>query len=126
MEIRNCLKCKHVFTYINSPYCPKCEKEEELLFDAVRLYIRENPSCTMSEVVEATGVSMKKITRYLKEGRLEISKGMHGEITCELCNKPISKGKFCDTCVIQINQDMSVLFKEKKKDSAGIGSVRVK
>jgi len=117
MDIRNCPKCKQVFTYFNSQLCPKCEKEEEEIFETVRKYIIDNPHCKMTEVCEATGASLKKITRYLKEGRLEISKGMHGELMCELCGKEITKGKFCGSCAVQISQDMSVLFDNKKKST---------
>ena len=122
MDIRNCLKCKKVFTYVNTPYCPACEKEEEALFNTVRDYIKENSTCTMVEVVENTGVTMKKLTRYIKEGRLEISKGMVGELTCEICDAPISKGKFCDSCVVKISQDMSTIFTAKKKPAAKMHS----
>ena len=117
MDIRNCIKCRKVFTYVNSPYCPTCIKEEDELFETVRLYIKDNPSCTMLEVVDATGISLKKIMRYLKEGRLELSQGMQGELECELCGKPVKKGKFCDACAIKISQDMSVLFSSKPKKS---------
>jgi len=119
MDVRNCLKCKKVFTYFNSPFCPDCVKEEETVFERVRAYIKENNACTMADVVEATGVSIKKITRYLKEGRIEISKGMEGQgvLDCELCGKEITKGKFCDSCAVKISQDMNVLFESPKKKS---------
>ena len=119
MDVRNCVKCKKVFSYFNSPFCPDCEKEEEQIFEAVRNFIKDHPDCKMMEVVEATGVSIKKITRYLKEGRLEISKGMQGQgiLDCELCGKPITKGKFCDSCAVKISQDMNVLFTTPKKKS---------
>jgi len=119
MDIRNCIKCKKVFTYMNTPFCPACVKEEEEIFETVRTYIKDNSAATMMEVCEATGVSIKKITRYLKEGRLELSKGMQGKgvLDCELCGKPITKGKFCDACAIKIGQDMNVLFAGPKKKS---------
>ena len=108
MDIRNCIKCRHVFNYINSPYCPMCEKEEERIFESVRIFIKENPLAKMSDIVEQTGVSIKKITRYIKEGRLEISKGLHGVLTCDSCGVPIFKGKYCDSCVIKISHDLEL------------------
>jgi len=122
MDIRNCPKCKKVFSYVSSSYCPACEKEEEALFNIVRDYIKENNTSTMMQVCEATGITMKKLTRYIKEGRLEISKGMHGELTCEACGKPVLKGKFCDSCVVKIGQEMNTAFATKKKPSAKMHS----
>ena len=120
MDIRNCAKCRQVFNYVNSSLCPTCTKEEEEIFESVRKYIIDNPKCTMIEVAEATEVSVKKITKYIKDGRIEISQGMHGELECELCGVPISKGKFCDSCVVKIGQDMSSAFSQKKKPAAAM------
>lgn len=118
MEMRNCPRCRKVFNYISSPICESCEKEEEKIFESVRDYLKQNPNFTLAQVSEATGVSAKKILKYVKEGRLEISKGMHGEIKCEQCNKPISKGKYCDSCVIQISQQVEDMFTVTKKPAA--------
>lgn len=116
MEMRNCPRCKRIFSYINSPICSDCEKEEEKIFESVREYIKVNPDSSLSIVSEETGVSPKKILKYVKEGKLEISKGMglHGENKCEQCGKPITKGKYCDTCVIKINQQVEDMFTVKK------------
>ncbi|MDR1689847.1 MAG: MerR family transcriptional regulator [Clostridiales bacterium] len=117
MEMRNCPKCKRVFNYISSPICPDCEKEEELVFDSVVDYVKNNPESNLAKVSQETGVSAKKLLRYVKEGRLEISKGMHGEIRCEKCGAPILKGRYCDTCVIAVNQQIDEMFETKKQDT---------
>lgn len=115
MDMRNCPKCKKVFAYTRSPLCSTCEREEEQLFEKVRDYIKENPICTLSEVASATKASSKKIMKYIKEGKIEISQGMHGEVQCEQCGKPIAKGKYCDKCVININQTVDDMFTPKAK-----------
>jgi len=35
---------------------------------------------------------------------------MHGDIRCEICNRPISKGRYCDACMIKINQNIADMF----------------
>ena len=113
MDARNCIKCKQIFNYVSSPFCPLCAKEEDRLYNEVRDYIKDNPNCTMAMVVEAVGVSMKRLLRYIKEGGIEISQGMYGELSCEACGAKIKKGKFCDACVIKISQEINATTTKK-------------
>jgi len=110
MEIRNCPKCKAVFTYAGYEICPACMKADEAVFEDVRLYLKEHPDNSLTVVAAETGVSAKKILRYVKEGRLEISHGMHGEVVCRKCGKPIKKGRYCEKCVIDVNQEVDGAF----------------
>jgi flagellar operon protein (TIGR03826 family) len=126
MEARNCPRCKKIFNYVRSPVCPACEKEEEETFVALRNFIDENPGCRMAELSETTGVSIKRITQYIRDGRLEISKGMSGEIKCDNCGKPIMRGRYCDVCAVKMHQNLNDMFKkEEKKKPAEHSTVRM-
>jgi len=109
-ELRNCPKCGKVFSYMSNSICKECEKAEEDQFNKVRDYLNENPMCNMQVLSDETGVSMKKIMQYLRDGRLQISKGMVGELLCDDCGKPILSGRYCDTCIIKLNQHVEDLF----------------
>ena len=114
MEMVNCLKCGKVFNKTSSsPICKACEKEEEEIFETVRKYLEDHPDCSMAELSDATKVTPKKILRYIKEGRIEISKSGGIDLRCTQCGKPIKKGRYCDQCVITINQEVSEMFKKK-------------
>ena len=110
MEAVNCPKCGKLFTRIMNPLCPSCDKEEEQAFQTLRNYIEENENCTIGELSKETGVSQKRILRLIREGRLEISKGMRGEVRCMTCGGPIAKGQYCDACIIKINQNINDMF----------------
>ncbi len=114
MDVRNCPKCGKLFTYSNYPICPACKKDEDEKFELLKSYINDNPSCSMIELSENTGVTMKRILKYIKEGRLEISKGMRGELRCESCGEPIDKGRYCNSCVIKINQQVAEVLKSNE------------
>ena len=119
MEIRNCVKCRKLFTKIISPLCPACEKEDEEIFQSLRDYIEEHDNCTLSELSEATNVTPKRILGYIREGRLQISKGMQGDIRCEQCNRPISIGRYCDACMIKMDQSIKDMFKKVEEPTLG-------
>jgi len=95
---------------IRTPVCPACEKSEEETFQVLRGYIDDNPLCTMAELTDATKIPIKRITQFIRDGRLEISKGMIGEITCNKCGKPILTGRYCETCATEIGKNVNELF----------------
>ena len=66
-------------------------------FEKVKKYINDNPGTSIEKVAEETEVSVKLITKWLREERLIITKGAT-LLKCEKCGKPIASGKLCDTC----------------------------
>lgn len=99
MEIRNCKKCKKIFQYLSGPIlCPSCKEEEENEFQEVKKYLRENPRASMTEISQALDISVEKINRFLKDGRLEVTADSLIKLQCESCGKEILTGRFCNTC----------------------------
>lgn len=116
METKNCPRCGRLFQEINDHVCPRCVKAEEDLFQNVKTYINDNPMCTLKDVMEETGISHKRILQYVKDGRLEISKGMHGEFKCEKCGKPLTRGKFCESCIVKMDLEVREMFGKVQHD----------
>lgn len=97
-----------MFNYIGVPICPTCVESDEEDFKRVKEYLYNNPGSSMSEVSSVLEISVEKITRYLREGRLEIVGGSGNMILhCESCGKSINSGRFCDMC----SNDLSKGFK---------------
>ena len=115
MEPTNCPRCGKVFMRIRESVCPDCVKKEEQTFEEVRAYVKENPNQRVKDVAEACNVSVKRIIRYIREGRLEASTGMHGEITCSSCGKPISHGHMCEVCISKVSTEVGGMKKENVK-----------
>jgi flagellar operon protein (TIGR03826 family) len=113
MEMVNCPKCGKVFAKMSDPICESCLKKEEVMFDKVVDFLKEFPDSSLHEVATATDVSVKKIMRYIKEGRIEITAGMKGELRCAYCGKPIRTGRFCDKCIVGITSEVKEMFTKK-------------
>ncbi len=114
MEMRNCPRCGRVFSYMSSPICDACTREEEKIFELVKQYIYDNPNATATQISEATEVSVKKILKYLKDGRLLAVAGMAKLLACETCGTAISTGRYCHSCIVKFNQSTSELVKESQ------------
>ncbi len=113
MESKNCAKCGRLYSSFGSPICNSCKAEEEETFLKVKEYIDENPSNDLKTIECETGVSARKILKYIKDGRIVITKGISGEVKCDQCGKPISSGRYCDRCVLKI-QAVAEELKVKK------------
>lgn len=115
-NLANCPRCGALFVKSLRPICQDCHKEIEEMFQKVYTYIRqrENRMATMSQVVEATGVSVEDITRFIKEGRLHLRHLPNMEYPCESCGRGIREGRLCRECQKEIEQELEAYEKEKE------------
>lgn len=117
-----CQRCKKLFHYsgFGHIYCERCRKADSRDFEMVKDYLYEHPLATMLEIEEQTGVIMKYITIYLREGRLEIPESSPIFIRCEMCKADIRYGRVCPNCADHLTSAM----KEKMNfDDYQIGDV---
>ncbi|HOQ75630.1 MAG TPA: flagellar operon protein YvyF [Thermoclostridium sp.] len=106
-EIRNCKRCRKIFTYITGPQlCEVCKKQEEEEYEKVRKFLREYPGATIQEVSQATEVSQQLIYKFLKEGRLEVATDSPIALLCENCGVRITSGRFCVNCSKRLANEM--------------------
>ncbi|MDD4666333.1 MAG: flagellar operon protein YvyF [Clostridia bacterium] len=115
-EIRYCKICRKIFQYVTGPvYCHACMKVDEEEFEKVRAFLRDFPGANVREVTENTGVSPNKISRWLKEDRLEVSESSPIALNCENCGVRIRSGRFCLDCSKSLARDMMIAGKELKE-----------
>lgn len=118
MGLKNCSKCGRMFAgedFIK--LCEKCRDNDEETFKIVREYIYDNPSSTVVDVSEATGVDEEKILKFLRQGKL-VLKGDGVGLECERCGASISSGRFCDKCTHEMAQGFKKAFGQEEKPAA--------
>lgn len=112
MGLRNCERCGRLFSGTDS-VCPDCYERERDEFDRVREYLARHRGATVAEVSSQTGVSIQRIHRWAREGRLQVTQEQLGAaLRCERCGVPIDGGRFCPRC-------LSELASEIRRASAG-------
>ena len=99
-DVRNCRKCGKIFSYMGgTPICQACKQLDEEDFKRVKDYLYKNPGSNMGQISEELEISVEKIKRFLKDGRLEITSDDGNMILeCETCGKAIKSGRLCDEC----------------------------
>ncbi len=99
-EVRNCKRCGKIYTYMGgTPICQACKQQDEDDFKRVKQYLWDNPKANITDISAELDVSVEKIKRFLKDGRLEIiTEEGNMFLECEKCGKAIKSGRFCEEC----------------------------
>ncbi|NLN64332.1 MAG: flagellar operon protein YvyF [Clostridiaceae bacterium] len=114
-EIKYCRDCRRIFQYTSGPVlCAVCRRIDEEEYDKVRTFLRDFPGANMKEVSDNTGVSPNKISRWLKEERLEVSAESPIALNCESCGIRIRSGRFCVDCSRNLAREMMNAGRELK------------
>lgn len=114
-NISNCPTCGKLFVKGLRDVCPECHKKVEDQYDTCLQYLREHKSCTMYELSDATGVSVKQITRFIREGRISLAHAPNMSYPCEVCGTPIREHNMCDPCRNKLTKDVKNLTEDEKR-----------
>lgn len=98
-DFKNCKRCGKLFASSFGSVCQQCLAQDESDFKLVKEYIYDHDNVNVIEVSEATGVSVQRILRYLKEERLAMDNTDGGILlSCESCGTAILTGRYCENC----------------------------
>jgi len=133
-ELRNCPSCGEFFNYTGvREVCPRCGMNEEKIYEDVYRFLRkrENRAATIERIVEMTGATEEMLHKWVRKGRLQPAMFPNLGYPCDNCGKLTAKGKLCDTCIADLNQDLKTFeaateFREaiRKNDQAAYLSDR--
>lgn len=111
MDIRNCKRCGTVFPYQGIPICNSCKRQDEEDFLRVKKFLEEHPNTTLLELSNELEISVEKVKKFLKEGRLEAI-GANLMIECEACGKLIKNGRYCEECQNKTMKNLKGIAKD--------------
>ncbi|MFD1139394.1 flagellar protein [Paenibacillus urinalis] len=123
MNVGNCPRCGKLYVLNVMEACTSCLKEiEQQYIDCVE-YLRVEKGANIQELSEATGVSMKQITKFIREGRISIVDAPNMMYPCEVCGTLIREGHMCDGCRARLTKELAGATQEvSRKDSSTLGS----
>jgi len=109
MNLTYCPRCGNLFARGAREVCNKCTQEIEEEYERVAAYLKEHRGATINEVSEATGVSVKQITKFIREGRISTTYTSNITIPCERCGAPIQTGTLCASCRQKLTKEVQRL-----------------
>lgn len=126
---KQCVVCGRLLPQdYKEKFCPGCE--EGALFLEVKDYIRTH-NVTEFKLSEVFGIPQSKITKWIKEGRIEYigedNKRIMGAhcVPCARCGAPISFGNYCTACLRLMNQKFGKMYTAKDNKVNEKGRIRI-
>ncbi|TMV47168.1 flagellar protein [Paenibacillus mesophilus] len=115
MNLSNCPQCGKVYVKNSYNMCPNCLREIEDQYRKCVDHLRKNRSCTLHELSEETGVPVRMIIRFIREGRIAAKDAPNVLTPCESCGEPIKEGTLCANCRSQLAKDFSHAQEDAKR-----------
>ncbi|WP_340005400.1 TIGR03826 family flagellar region protein [Paenibacillus sp. FSL K6-0276] len=112
MNLDNCPRCGRLFVKNLMGLCQPCIKELEHEYEICVDYLRENKGTNIQELSDATEISIKEITRFIREGRISIANAPNMMYPCEVCGTLIRDGHMCESCRSRLRKDLTNAAKE--------------
>jgi flagellar operon protein (TIGR03826 family) len=108
-KLSNCSRCDALFVQTVRDICQKCYQAVEKEYEECAKFLRkrENRGANIHQVSDETGVSVKQITKFIKEGRISIEGSPNLGYPCESCGFLIRSGNLCDSCVRSLQHDIT-------------------
>ena len=96
--IGNCPRCGKLYAVNPKGICPTCITQVDEEYQRCADYLRENKQSNIYDLSDATKVTVKQITQFIREGRISIADFPNIGYPCESCGTPISDGRLCKDC----------------------------
>lgn len=98
MTLDNCPRCGKLFAKNFRDVCPVCIREIDKEYELCANYLREYKGAIITELSDQTGVSIKQITKFIREGRISLVNAPNLSYPCESCGILIREHHLCDNC----------------------------
>ncbi|WP_223065965.1 TIGR03826 family flagellar region protein [Paenibacillus caui] len=107
MNLDNCPRCGKLYAKNFKNLCGNCIADIEKEYDKCRTYLREHKGTHIQELSDATEVSIRQITKFIKEGRISIEDHPEMMYPCEVCGIMIREGNMCESCRARLTRDLT-------------------
>ena len=117
MNVENCPRCGKIFAKNFRDVCPACMREIDKEYQLCAEYLRENKGAIIHELSDATGVSIRQITKFIREGRISIMNAPNMSFPCESCGTLIRENHLCEDCRTRLTKDTRKMMQEETSKS---------
>ncbi|OBR63562.1 flagellar protein [Paenibacillus oryzae] len=114
MSLENCPRCGRLFNRSFRDVCPVCIRDIDKEYQLCADYLRENKGAIISELSEMTGVSIKQITKFVREGRISILNAPNMSYPCESCGTLIRESNLCEGCRTRLTKDTRKMIDDER------------
>jgi len=106
MDLVYCPRCGKLFARHFRDVCNNCYEALEKDYEKCVEHLRLNKGLNIQQLAEQTEISVKQITRWIKEGRISLMNAPNMSYPCEVCGILIREGHMCDSCKIRLQKEV--------------------
>lgn len=116
MNVANCPRCGKIFVKGFAEVCQNCLKDLEQQYDKCVKYLRANKGTNINDLSEATDVSVKQITKFIRDGRISIVHAPNMAYPCEVCGTLIRESTICESCRMKLVKDVRNNAEDQRRE----------
>ncbi|MGU3471509.1 TIGR03826 family flagellar region protein [Paenibacillus sp. D51F] len=105
-NLDNCPRCGRLFAKNFRDVCPQCIRDIDHEYELCSDYLRKNRGTAINELSDMTGVSIRQITKFIKDGRISLMDAPNLSYPCESCGILIREDHMCDSCRARLKNDV--------------------
>jgi len=125
MNLANCPRCGKLFAKGIRDVCNACTREIDKEYELCAEYLRKYKGAIITEVSDETGVSIRQITKFIREGRISLLNAPNLSYPCESCGTLIRDNQLCDRCRTRLSKDAQELnqrlIEQRRRESEDAG-----
>ena len=106
MDLTYCPRCGKLFNRNFRDVCNNCFQSLEEDYQRCAEHLRKNKGMDIQQLSDDTEISIKQITRWIREGRISLLDAPNMSYPCESCGTLIREGNLCDSCKKRLQRDV--------------------
>ncbi|MFC4303445.1 TIGR03826 family flagellar region protein [Cohnella boryungensis] len=106
MNLTYCPKCGKLFSKSFREVCNNCYQQLEKDYERCAEHLRKNRGMDIQQLSEETEISIKQITKWVREGRISMMDAPNLSYPCESCGTLIREGHLCESCKKRLQRDV--------------------
>ncbi|QMV41685.1 flagellar protein [Cohnella cholangitidis] len=130
MNLSYCPKCGKLFSKNFREVCNSCHAELEKDYERCAEHLRKNKGMDIQQLSDELEISIKQITKWIREGRISLLDAPNMSYPCESCGVLIREAHLCDSCKKRLQRDVknansSGMLQHNPDDDRNRGAYRI-
>lgn len=106
VDLTYCPRCGKLFNKNLRDVCNNCYQDLEKDYERCVEHLRLHKGLDIQQLSEDMEVSIKQITKWIREGRISLLNAPNLSYPCESCGTLIRNGHICDSCKARLQRDV--------------------
>jgi len=114
LKVSHCPNCGRVFQINIRNLCADCASAMDRKLNAIESYMTRRRHADVGELSSGTGISVKEIQGFIRNGKISASYYANLYDACDRCGGPMKSGTMCITCKIKLQSEIKLMLDSER------------